>query len=45
MLARRPWLVLLFLAALLAGNLGATPAPAFAATLPVVDEPQVGLDP
>lgn len=38
MLTRKPWLVLLTLTALLVGGLGAAPAPALAATLPVVDD-------
>jgi beta-glucanase (GH16 family) len=40
---RKPWLVLFILLALLAGNLGAVPVPAFAATLPVVDDFEASL--
>lgn len=38
LLARTPWPALLVIIALLVGGLGAAPAPAIAATLPVVDD-------
>lgn len=43
MLTRRPWPALLILVALIACNFGAAPAPARAATLPVVDDFESGL--